>query len=530
MMYRCDLKQAAGRIIFILSALGCFPVCVSGNPLMASADPNGLMPGLFTASLTPSPEPVTGVVDSTPAPVNVDRETLRSTIEKVRSSIFFLEFIFEERANVKMDSFLIPNGDYSETDVQWNDLRDANGRRILRSPTEEEKKKDQQFGRSAWSRIYHAGGGKPVAAAGQMQIRIPVRFAQITPQADEVGTSRGTEALEGLTVQLDQCENDVAAVQVTGPLQDTKPIIIFYDRAGRRLSTGESFSMNSPTGTSLSCRVNGTIASVRVFVPMDYVSETFEVQATAEPETFGENAWVIQAARYLRPTSKPEFHKTDAAAIKKETNVVGRRTYAIAGFNEPTIMAFLPKRDNSAFANVKMEKLALFDASGEAVEHRLTGGWFDYETLYKRFDLADKESDEPVEYNRSVGRIKVHYPTKLELVTLQTEAPEAGGLKAVFDGPRVTISGMELEYEPFAPDRLAVLRGYDGQGRRLRILESSGFRRTGEKFEKRFGFWGIPVKLEIVVPAGWVDVEIPFDIPTADKLQESQIGLKPRGY
>ncbi len=83
----------------------------------------------------------------------------------------------------------------------------------------------------------------------------------------------------------------------------------------------------------------------------------------------------------------------------------------------------------------------------------------------------------------------------------------------------------------FAPDRLAVMRGYDAQGRRLKKLNYSGCERDREGTRReQCAFWGVPVRLEIAVAEEWIDLELPFDIPAAQRLPDSQRGNRPLDY
>lgn len=478
---------------------------------------------LVFALLVPGFAPAAGTYDPAPVPVNVDRDSLRAAVDEFRDSLFFLDFIMDDRADVEMDAFLVPNGDYAEVEVEWTGLQDAAGQGLLRESTAEEKKEYAMFKKPAWSRVYHTGPGQPVMATGQMRIRVPVRFAQITLQPGDIGTTRRSEDLDGFGAQLLRCENETAAVSVSGRFEESKPVVVFYDEAGGRLATSENATMSSPTVFQMDCRIEGEVASVGVFMPMEYAEEAAEVRASAKPETFGEHAWVIRAPRYLPPVRDAEFGEMDAETLRR-TRVEGRRTYAFYGFNEPKLCALLPPRDNCGFAKVEMVELTLFDAAGELIEHELKGGWFDYEDMVRRFDFSGKD-DQPVEYSHAAGTVKVRCPAKLKTVTLTGDRPEADGLKASFYGPKVTIEGVELRYDMFAPDRFTVIRGYDAGGHRLRL-----FNAPIGRGKAACGFWGTPARVEILVPEGWVEAEISFDAPAAPRLPESQQGFKPAGY
>ncbi len=504
---------------------------VAGQKQELPSVPSEMLARAFFGSLTPSKGEVTSVYDPTAVMVNLDKDELRSSIEQMSSSIFFLRFAFKERVDLDMDAFVVPNGDHMKCEVEWGDLFDSAGESIFRQPTDEEKEEDQKFRRETWSRIYFKGADKPVMAVGQMQVEIPVRIACLTLGADDVGKQKSAD---GLTATLSRCENDVASVSVQGDFKTNKPVVIFYDKTGGRLKTSETMTMSSATSHRLTSRASGKIARVGVFQPLEYLKGAFEVKATSKPEFYGEDAWNIRAPRYVADNGTCEFVEVDAETLKTGTRVVGRRGYAWYGFNEPRIVVYLPRCDNSCLVQVEMAELELFDSQGKKVEHKIDGGWFDCEDFYKRFDIAqaDPNNKQAVEYSRSVGKLKIHYPASVAMVTLTVDEPRDSGLEAEFEGPKITLSGMNKLKGGFSlPDRLSIVRAYDAQGRRLKNLDFSGFQRDRDGTRRdQVGFWGTPVKVDIIAVNKWIDLELPFDMPAADKLPDSQQGIKPADY
>ncbi len=487
-----------------------------------------LMMKAMAGSIKASPGEVAGSYDPTPVPVAVSKEDLRAEIEQMSSSIFFLRPASRKYIAIEMDAFVIPNGDYAEFDVTWKDLFDAAGKSVIREATVEEK---AEFRREPWSRIYLHEKSKPVTAVGQMKIEAPTSFVRVTLGSGDVGKTR---KVDGLSATLERCENDVASVSASGDFEKGPPVVVFYDEAGGRLKTSEEMTMKRSPNYSLACRASGKIAKVDVFMLSAYSSETVEVKATCKPVYYGEDAWNIRAPRYLPDRGICRFAEMDVEKIKRETRIVGRRGYAWYGFNTHRIVVHLPRVDNSCFVKAEITELELLDSTGAKVEHKLASGWFDFEGSYERFDISktDDKDKSPVEYSRSVGKLKLSYPVRLRMVAVTVDNPKATELEARFEDSMIMIGGMgELKSKPFAPDRLAVVRGYDAQGHRLKKLNYSGYRtdRDGTKREK-LAFWGTPVKLDVVVVDEWANLELPFDVPAAEKLPDSQRGHRPLDY
>jgi len=490
-----------------------------------------MMMKAMAGSVKASPGEVASSYDPTPVPVAISEKDLRAEIEQMSSSIFFLRSASREHVDVEMDAFVIPNGDYAKCEVTWKNLFDAAHKSVFREATAEEKADNKKFRRESWRRVYLHENSKPVIAVGQMKIEVPISLVRITLDSGDVGKTRRAD---GLSATLDRCKNDVASVSASGNFENARPVVVFYDESGGRLNTSEDMTMKSTTDYSLTCRASGKIAKVDVFVPSAYFRETVEVKATSKPKHFGDDAWKIRAPRYVADHGVARFVEMDVETIKRESRIIGRRGYAWYGFNDPRIVMHLPKVDNSCFMKAEIAELELFDSANTQVEHKLGGSWFDFEGIYMRFDIkkTDEKDKSPVEYSRSVGKLKLHYPIRLKMVALTAENPTASRLEASFEDSRVMIGGMsELKPKPFAPDRLAVIRGYDAQGCRLKKLSFSGYEkdRDGTRRDK-FAFWGTPVRLDIVVVDEWVDLELPFDIPAAEKLPDSQRGHRPLDY
>lgn len=462
--------------------------------------------------------------DPTPIPVNMSKNNIKLAIEKISNSIFFIQNTHSDSLNIEMDKFVIPNGNYSELDVEWEDIFDMSGQTVIRTATDEEKKNDKKFYRESWSRIYRSGEGKTVVATGSMQVKVPAKFLSIslTPEKKE-----NSHEQYNLSATLEWCENDVACVSVLGDFNENKPVIVLYDKLGGRLQKREAMTSSSPTEYMLACRASGKIAKIEIFLPSEYLNETFEVKATCKPDFYGDEAWKIRAPRYVEEQRDWKFEKVDIETLKKETEVVGRRGYAAIGYNKQEICAYFPKLDNSCFANAKITELKLYDAKGRIVEHELDGGWRDNESFYQRFDIVSKDDKDksPEEYKRSAGILKLHYPASIKIVTLTVDKPNTDGLTASFEEAKVVIS------RNMSSEKFYAVRAYDDQGRELKNLNFPNFR-TGkdEIIKKTYGFWGTPVEVKMLVTEKWIDWELPFDIPAPEKIPDNKRGTKPVDY
>lgn len=494
---------------------------------------------MFGQSMEPSKGEVLSRYDPTPTPVNISKDQFDSMLQSVKNNLFFLghHSRAHENVGIEFDGFLIPNGIFAEVKAEWVSVVNADGLNILREPTAEEKEWDARFGRQPGrDKLYLLDSEtKPIYAEGKVQITVPIRFAHVVFDASDVGKSRQSPPLTATLLRL---ENDLVSLKIKGVPEKVRPVLVLRDETGDRLKVDSTTTRRSlqDNGPTLVCsRAFGRIAKVELFLPIEFASSTLTVQATSEPETFGDNAWQVKVPRYMPDPGMPDFVAMDLTTLKAETEVVAQRTYAMIGFNTPEISVRLPRVDNSAFAHVEFGEPELFCAEGNSIDYWLERGGYDHETFSAEIRFRAEEGGRPIfrvngeckiiEFARAVGTVNIRYPARLKVVTLTTEHAESGDLEVQFHGPKVMIRGMDnLPFRPFLPYSLTALRAYDNTGCRLKKLNFSGNIIENNINWKLAGFWGEVKELRIVTVEEWIELEVPFDLPPAPELPESQRG------
>ncbi len=523
------------KIVTLLFLLAGALLILTGKPSgVAAGEEPGIMSALgarfiegFLLPMEPSKGRVSSRYDSTPAPVNVGQDQFDSILQNVRNNILFLGFHFRDTVKIEFDSFLIPNGTFAEINVDWEKVVNVNGENILREPTAEEREKDARFGREPGrDNLYLSDSeSKPVFAEGKMEITVPIRFAHIAFDASDVG-----ETLQSapLTATLARCENDLASLRIKGLPEEADPILVFRDHTGGRLRIDSTRSSRRKSGINLTAKVQGQVAGIEVYYPIEFTGRTLSIKAASAPDFFRDDVWPVKVPRYMPDPGGPDFVAMDPAGLKAGTRVAARRTYGLVGFNTAKINVSLPPVDNSAFARLDFGQPELLDAQGGTIAYSLEKGVYSHETFSEEIRFTAEEGKKPVEFARSVGSVNIRYPARLKMVTLTAEEPKSGGLEARFLGPKVLVRGLDdLPRRPFLPDSLTALRAYDVTGRRLKNLSYSGNLIENNINWRKVGFWGEVRELRIVAVEEWLEMDIPFDLPPAPELPGSRRGKRP---
>jgi len=133
---------------------------------------------MFISSMKPSKGKVPSRYDSAPVPVNINKHEFETVLQSLRDNILFLTFHFRDTIKTEFDSFLIANGTFAKTEIEWEKVIGANSHNILREATAKEKDKDGMFNKKPGQvKLYLSDSKtKPLYAEGKMHITVPIRF------------------------------------------------------------------------------------------------------------------------------------------------------------------------------------------------------------------------------------------------------------------------------------------------------------------------------------------------------------------
>ena len=459
-----------------------------------------------------------------PVPVNISNADLDSTLNSVKSSLFFLDSSSTGKINVEFDDFLLPNGAYTKPTFTWKTVMSTTGVNILRKPTAKELENDNHF----WSKpaIYYSGTKThPAYATGTVLMRIPLSFTHVTFAANEVNTSR----TEGpLNVTLQRCSGNAVSLYLKGKLQEADITVILRDAAGRPLAIDESSSSGSDDELSMDYKAKSAIATIELFTPAQYISRSFEVLAMSEPEIpFNAESISVKASRYIPVGVALAEAAYDLAGLKAQTSVVAQREYALFDFNTPMVVVKLPHALNSAYAKLDFGEPKLIDANGKPLTYSPEEGGFSFDSFSNEFRFTEVKG--AIAY--ADGTVHINYPVKLRLVTLTPAKPSEGAVEARFHGGLVRINVEEDSMSDFSlPEYLTSVRAFDASGRQLKKLSYGGSTSVNGVNWQGYGFWGNVARLQVVVIDEWLPLDLPYHLPPAPELPKDQMGTRPANY
>jgi hypothetical protein len=247
--------------------------------------------------------------------------------------------------------------------------------------------------------------------------------------------------------------------------------------------------------------------------------------ASAQPLSRQE---IENALRYEKRPD-PAFSVLPPASLPKSVRVAAARSYAVFGYNTPTVRLRLPALDNSVYAVVRFLHAKAVSADGKALPHELEQGLYDPEThsTEVRFVAADRKALVPLV--RAVGRTAIRYPIQIRTTAVRAGSPDARRLEISIDGPYVKYSEKSLGL----PDATAIsgaepIRAYDAAGKRLERYDSvQKWESTDGVSRKTIAFWGPVASVRFDTVDKWSELEIPFDLPAAPKRPAGREGLGP---
>jgi hypothetical protein len=274
------------------------------------------------------------------------------------------------------------------------------------------------------------------------------------------------------------------------------------------------------------------VHTVEIYSPEDWHETAAEVVAMGAPEAReykGDDAATVPNPRYLPEPERLYLVSMSRDRLVETTQVEAGRCDALWEYNLPEVRVYLPPVDNSAYATVEFLEPAegrgmLLDAQGRPVECKTArASYGDKEGGFGaeiRFEAPEGDED-PVDFARTRGKVRVRYPAEVRKVTLTKAKPESGGIRAEFLGRQVRIIGWDSPGARSFSDVFHPGMAYDASGRRLAPVH------TGSFLGGRCDFWGTPTRLVLLEVTRWIEMEIPFDLAPAELLAKpkSVLGL-----
>ena len=188
-----------------------------------------------------------------------------------------------------------------------------------------------------------------------------------------------------------------------------------------------------------------------------------------------DRAELLANPKYARDVREPTFVEFTAEDLVQEITMVSGRNYAWFGFNTPEVHVVLPSADNSVYAEVEFGEATLFDATGAEVAYERGRGIYDHDTHHDEIRFAPVDGEEPVEYARAVGTVRVRYPIRMHTIAARAGETVLDGLDVSFDGPFVLrrTRGQHDDPEAASFTGITPFRAYDAAGRQLEAYPSA---------------------------------------------------------
>jgi hypothetical protein len=224
---------------------------------------------------------------------------------------------------------------------------------------------------------------------------------------------------------------------------------------------------------------------------------------------------IEEALRYDKHPD-PGFPRVDPDSLHKSIEVAAGRSYAVFGYNTPSVIVRLPAIDNSAYAKVEFPEAKPLGKDGKVLPHEIEKGLYDSDSHSTQVRFVAPRRKALVPLARAKGRVTVRYPVAVHTTAVRN-SPQAADLGIAIDGPYVTYSEKALGLPEAAPfTGVEPLRAYDASGKRLERYD--GFQKTELKNDvskRTVAFWGPVASVRFDTVDSWSDLEIPFDLPAA---------------
>jgi len=237
---------------------------------------------------------------------------------------------------------------------------------------------------------------------------------------------------------------------------------------------------------------------------------------------------IENALRYEKRPD-PAFSTVAVATLEKSIRVAAGRSYAVFGYNIPTVRVELPPLDNSGYAVVNFLEARPLGANGKPLAHELEQGLYSPETHSSEIRFVASNPKDLVPIVRAAGRVAIRYPIRIRTTTVRVGSPEAQRLGISFDGPYVKYPEQSLGLPGPRPlSGVDPMRAYDRSGKRLELYD--GFQKSESAdgvSRKTIAFWGPVATIRFDTVEQWSDVQKPFDLPAAPKRPAGREGIGP---
>ena len=512
-----EQKPQVNMVVVLSLAIGIPALTLGGHYAIQfgkkslTSAPNKILEGLF-GEIKPSAKPVHSTHDLTPDPVNITAEQFDATLAACKNSLMFLDWQFKNKVNTEFDAFVLPNGPYGKVNCQWSQVYDANGNPIMKPGLA--KAPPSRFSPGRYELELTDANAVATRAAGRLKITVPLSWDHVSLGVDETGKTKQSGSI---SAALKQCQNDYYQIEISGDLRGKKVVHFARDATGQRLK----WSSKRKSGNTIIEKSKGQVRRVELFVCRQQHTVETDFVAYAKPKSpplRSRPAPPIPAPRYEKPGIEWNFATISKQELLKQTQVLCQRCEAWAGYNDPKIRVCLPPVANSWLATIDFGKkdickAFLRDGQDQPVPCNIEYGCFGdteggtgKEIRFRPPKGAKK--GETIQFNRIKGEVRIRYPAAIQRVVLTKDKPQAGPIRAEFDGCRAMVSGWNWPGDTFPDPEYSPIRAYDRTGNRIKQLSV---------FDQQY--WGYPERVELLDVTQWIEVTIPFDLPPAELLE-----------
>lgn len=475
-------------------------------------------------------------------PVSLEAEQVKADLEAVKDSLCFIRSQKDEVIDIAFDRFLVPNDEFADFHIEWTGAFTEKGENVLRAPTtteiETEKSKKNSWTKKSWSwstLFISDKNAKLVSVQGTLHLSIPTKFTSTILTADDIGKRK---QLGSCTFTLRKFQDNEMGIDIpeNSMIKDMGTLVIIpRDKTERTLrQTGGGCELRNGFYTGISKGTFGRIASIEIFYPSQTLDLTIPIVATSKPELAadyvaldnlppGTTPPLFDKTKIRLPSPRYEERSLPTFVEMNETTLREQIKFSIDRIQTKTteysrLDVTVPRICNNYIAQLEFTDLELFDAKNRPIAYK--------KPLNKIIGLPRSSSSCPytftssvnpektVDFSRVAGKLKIHYPAKLKMISLTADQPVMEDVEAIFWGQKVIIRSRDGKPSANLPISgppssssfyyMVVPACYDAQGRRLAAMDAT-----------RNIFWGEPRAVKYFVVEKWIDLEIPYDLSTA---------------
>lgn len=530
--------------------------------------------GLFGA-IKPSSTPVNDAIDPTPLPTDVSEGEVKSALG-VFSKAFYLRLknIFSENsAEIEFDKFLLPNYSAATITTQWSSLKSKKGIELI--DASEREKQSLGTGNASEISLKNFDETDPLyEAKGKSAVKFPVKFLRIDVSISDLKKPILKGDYEFI---LQALNNDYSLIQINnkeGLDLTNKGILVIPIGKDGRLNVTES--SESPTSIEIppfvtkaiedlengkktveevnaelsknqkelenigkrserifTTKAIGTINSLAVFIPEEFVNETIDVTAITAPEINQKQIENFRGNRFLNHR-KANFQNMTLDELKKNIQCKSDRSSALFGYNTPEVVCFFPKISNSEYVSVELKDPVLWDKANKPVPYKLETIGYNSETYSVEMRFKHKNNDSIITFEKVTGTVHIRYPIKIKTIQIkkselkETELKETELKEAEVKEADISIDGYFVKYNEKKLNTafgsiptINPVRAFDNEGRELFKLNYL----THEGDFETTAFWGYPETAEMDTIIEWVEFDLKYDLAPAKLLDKAKISF-----